>query len=124
MNRTFGVYLDDMIEYGKRAVAYLDGRDLDGLLSEPMRMDAIARAVEIMGEASKRMPADFKDRFPQIPWKDIARTRDRYAHRYNSLNWRAVWETVSQHVPAALVELEAARMIHDAENPPPAEPPA
>jgi uncharacterized protein with HEPN domain len=124
MSRTIGQHLDDMIEHGELAVLYLDGRTHAELLADGMRANAVARVVEIMGEACKRLPKDYTAAHPQVPWRLIARIRDILIHHYDGLDWRVIWETVSRHVPAVLAELRTLRSQYDAENPPPAvEPP-
>jgi uncharacterized protein with HEPN domain len=117
-HRTNLHHVDDMIEYGERAVTYLGGRSLPDLLADTMRSDAVARAVEIMGEACKRLPDAVKNRFPSVPWRNIARTRDKLIHHYDGVNWTIVWDIVSAHIPATIVELRAIRDILRAEEPP------
>jgi uncharacterized protein with HEPN domain len=122
--RTNVHYVEDMIEYGERAVRYLGGRSMAELIDDDMRSDAVVRAVEIMGEACKRLPAAVTDRFPAVPWKQIARTRDKLIHHYDGVNWKIVFEIVTVHVPVALVELRTIRDTLLAEEPPPPEVPA
>lgn len=111
--------IEDMIEYGGRTVAYLDGRSAAELAADKMRSDAVARALLVMGEACKRLPDAIRLRFPEVPWKEIARTRDRLIHHYHGVDWAVVHDIVTAHIPDALLKLGVIRDRLLAEEPPP-----
>ncbi len=50
-------------------------------------------------EAVKKIPELVKNRYPQIPWRDMAGMRDKLIHEYFGVNRRAVWDTVKQDIP-------------------------
>ena len=54
---------------------------------------AVVRALEIMGEATKRLPAALRDGYPNIPWREMAGMRDRIIHGYDTVDLRIVWDT-------------------------------
>ena len=60
--------------------------------------DAVIHRLEIIGEAVKNIPEDFKSQYPEIPWKDIARTRDKLIHGYFGIELDSVWEIVQQDI--------------------------
>lgn len=60
---------------------------------------AVTRAIEIIGEAVKKIPAQVKKRYPQITWKEMAGMRDKLIHEYFGVNLRAVWDTVKNDIP-------------------------
>ena len=74
--------------------------------NDRLRELAIERAIEIVGEAAKNVSAEYKAEHPQIPWKDITRTRDFFAHAYFKMNMDAVWEIVTVSLPELIAELE------------------
>ncbi|HMK93859.1 MAG TPA: HepT-like ribonuclease domain-containing protein [Candidatus Limnocylindrales bacterium] len=57
------------------------------------------RAVEIIGEASKNIPAAVKTKYSEIPWKDIAGMRDKVIHVYFGVDLKRVWRTVTEDIP-------------------------
>ncbi len=77
---------------------------------------AVLHALTVIGEASKRIPAEVLERYPEIPWRDVAGMRDNIAHGYFGIDLRFVWDTVQDDLPQ-LIRV-AQRML--AEDTPPA----
>jgi len=63
---------------------------------------ALERFLEIIGEAVKRLLPDLRDRCPQVPWKEIAGTRDRLAHGYDVIEHEVLWDAVQNDGPILL----------------------
>lgn len=63
-------------------------------LSNFMVQDAVVRNLEIIGEASKNIPADVKEKFPHIPWRDINAMRNKLIHEYFRVDAETVWNVV------------------------------
>lgn len=72
---------------------------------------AVVRALEIIGEATKRLPMEVRQEYPSIPWREMAGMRDRIIHGYDTVDLHIVWETVTQRIPALKSEIE--RIILD-----------
>jgi len=60
---------------------------------------AIVRSLEIIGEASKKIPADYKNKWNTIKWKDMAGMRDRLIHDYMGVNYSIVWDVIINKIP-------------------------
>ena len=95
-----------MLAYARDAVAFAEGQSRADLENDRLRELAIERAIEIVGEAAKNVSAAFKAEHPQIPWRDITRTRDFFAHAYFKMDADAVWEIVTVSLPELIAELE------------------
>ncbi|HEY9116115.1 MAG TPA: DUF86 domain-containing protein [Bacteroidales bacterium] len=60
---------------------------------------AIVRSLEIIGEATKKIPADFKAKWNTIEWKNMAGMRDRLIHDYMGVNYSIVWDVIANKIP-------------------------
>lgn len=61
---------------------------------------AVVRALEIIGEAVKKIPAPVKKRYPLVQWREMAGMRDKLIHEYFGVNLRSVWDTARKDIPA------------------------
>lgn len=60
---------------------------------------AFVRSLEIIGEAVKKIPEDFRAQYPSIEWRAIAGMRDRLIHDYLGVDYELIWDVVQKHVP-------------------------
>lgn len=67
--------------------------------SDPVIKKAFVRSIEIIGEAVKNIPFQFRNKYKSIPWKEIAGMRNRLIHEYFGVNYRIVWKTVKEEIP-------------------------
>lgn len=92
-------YKLDILEAIERAQLSVAGLDYNAFMEDLDKFEANVRRLEIIGEAVKRLSAEFKAQMPQIPWKEIAGFRDKAIHDYASLNAAIVWETINKDLP-------------------------
>ena len=60
---------------------------------------AVVRSLEIIGEATKKIPADIKLKWDSIQWKNMAGMRDRLIHDYMGINYSIVWDVIKNKIP-------------------------
>jgi uncharacterized protein with HEPN domain len=89
------------------------GRDIDrdAFLHDEDLQRAFARSLEIIGEATKRVPDTFREQHDGIEWRGMAGMRDRLIHGYFGVDYELVWEVVTEHVPALNEQLR--RLLAD-----------
>lgn len=68
-------------------------------LKDEVLKRAIVRSLEIIGEASKKIPADYKLKWKNVRWKDMAGMRDRLIHDYMGVNYMIVWDVIKNKIP-------------------------
>lgn len=90
-------HIVDEIDYLGRASRDIDRADF---LGDETLKRSFVRSLEIIGEAAKKLPADFKDRHPDIEWKKIAGMRDRLIHDYFGVDYHIVWDVATNKLPA------------------------
>jgi uncharacterized protein with HEPN domain len=69
-------------------------------LKDRKTQDAVIRNLEIIGEAVKNLPPEITEKYPDIPWKNIAGMRDRLIHHYFGVNLKMVWGVVETRLEA------------------------
>ncbi len=98
MSRISSLYLADIAESCERIHRYIDGVEFDDFILDEMRVDAVARNLEIIGEAVKNVPVEIRQLRPEIEWKKIARFRDIIAHHYFKIDYERVWDIARNKV--------------------------
>ena len=97
------VYLEDILASIGKIEQYTKGLTQTGFEKDQMVVDAVAKNLEIIGEAVKRLPADLKKANPEIEWKKVAGLRDILIHEYACVDLHIVWDVVTNKLPALKV---------------------
>jgi uncharacterized protein with HEPN domain len=71
----------------------------DDFMEDETLKRAVVRSLEIIGEATKKIPADIKVKWNTIQWKNIAGIRDRLIHDYMGVNYTIVWDVMKNKIP-------------------------
>src|ERR1700731_3093434 len=87
------------------ARAFVDGLNYDGFHDNQLVFYAVTRALEIISEASRRLPDDMRARHPEIPWSEMAGAGNVYRHDYEDVRTRLIWGTVHSRLPALLAAI-------------------
>jgi uncharacterized protein with HEPN domain len=73
--------------------------DKEEFLRDETLKRAAVQSLEIIGEATKKIPADFKMRWNMVKWKEMAGMRDRLIHDYMGVNYSIVWDVIKNKIP-------------------------
>ena len=99
MKDEYLVYVQDIVDAMSRSRSFVAGMDFQDFEQDIRTVYAVTRALEIIGEACKRVPEEIREEYPTIPWRAMAGMRDRLIHGYNNVNLTLVWETVYTQIP-------------------------
>ena len=105
--REWRIYLDDMIDFAGKVLAYTDGLDQAGFVASGLNYDATLRNLELIGEAATHIPDEIRSAHPDIPWRMIVATRNRLIHGYLGIDDDTLWSIVQDDVPELLPLLKA-----------------
>lgn len=100
------VLLIDILEAAQRIKSYIEGFTFKDFVTDTKTVDAVVRNLEIIGEASKILPEDFKERYKHVPWKIIAGLRNRVAHEYFGIDESIVWKIASEELEPLVRNIE------------------
>jgi uncharacterized protein with HEPN domain len=114
MDRAFIGYLEDILENAGNLKEFTAGLSFDAFVVDLKTQYAVTRALEIIGEAAKRVPTDFRDDHPAIPWRKMAGMRDVLAHQYEGINPMVLYRTATEDINAIIADLPA--IIADAKG--------
>jgi uncharacterized protein with HEPN domain len=81
------------------------GTTKEEFLSDETQKRAIVRSLEIIGEATKKIPADFKIKRNEVKWKEMAGMRDRLIHDYIGVNYSIVWDVIINKIPELCIQV-------------------
>ena len=99
MKRNIKLYLNDIIESIKRIEGYMKCITKETFPKDDKLQDAVIRRLEIIGEAAKNVPIDYRNKHPEIEWKKIAGMRDVLIHAYFGVVLERVWVAVRNDLP-------------------------
>lgn len=96
----------DIVLACRRISRFTASADQATFLSDEEKHWAVVSQLMLIGEAVRRLSAEFCDAHPSIPWPQVAAMRNRLIHHYDKIDWPLVWTTTKRDVPALLSELE------------------
>ncbi len=106
IDRRAKLWLLDMRDHALKAIEFLDGRDAAAILADPLRLYALNRAVEIVGEAANRVDPSLHVKLPAIPWRPAIDMRNKLIHGYDRVDVDVVVKTVRDDFPVLIAEIE------------------
>lgn len=107
MPRNYMLYLEDILESVKNIRSYVGKFDSNKLLKDRMRVDAVVRNFEIIGEAASKIPQETRDKYPSIEWRRISDFRNVLAHEYFGVDYELMWEIIKEKLPELEKQIKA-----------------
>ncbi|MCE2861989.1 MAG: DUF86 domain-containing protein [Opitutaceae bacterium] len=114
--RDYGDYLRDILEHAEAAEGFLAAvPDVDSLAADRRTFWALIRALEVIGEAARHLPPEFRALYPEVPWRGMTGMRDKVIHDYFGVDATVVWRTVKEDLPAVVDSIRG--ILHKLEKP-------
>jgi uncharacterized protein with HEPN domain len=106
MNKLDIIYIYHIRDSIKKIIDYSEGINEPDFKNRTIIQDAVIRQIEIIGEASSKLSAEFKKKFNNIPWKNIIGMRNKLIHDYFGVNINSVWKTIKLDIPFLKIEID------------------
>ena len=111
MTRDVNVYVADILECIRKVEQYTEGISCDEFLENTRDQDAVFRRLEVIGEAVKGIPQDIREKYPDIPWIQVAGLRDVLIHGYFGVKIERIWKIIEEDLPN--LKRQMIRIQHD-----------
>jgi uncharacterized protein with HEPN domain len=92
-------YLQDILETMDKVERFIGGMTFEQFLADDRTSFAVVRALEIIGEATKHIPASVRRRHPKVTWTSMAGMRDKLIHGYFGVDLEIAWKTATRLIP-------------------------
>ena len=99
MKKDIKIFLEHILESIKLIEEYVRDKKKSDFLKSKQLQDSVIRRIEIIREAVKNIPYDYKEKYTQIPWKQIIGMRDILIHQYFGIDLDLTWEVVKSDLP-------------------------
>jgi uncharacterized protein with HEPN domain len=97
--RSPDLFLLDMAVAAEKILDYSSGISFDELSSDELRKDAILRNIQVLGDAAKSIPQEFKSLHQEVDWKGVSGLRDIITHQYFRVDWSLIWTAIGADLP-------------------------
>jgi uncharacterized protein with HEPN domain len=99
MTKQLRVYFVDILEAIEEIEEFTGNLTFDEFTKNKMAIRAVTMDFAIIGEAAKQVPAEIKQKYPQIPWKQMTGIRDKIIHGYAYIKLAVLWDAISLDLP-------------------------
>lgn len=110
MKRDYCDSIQDMLNAINNIRTFIGGIDQQQFASDLKTVLAVIKSIEIIGEATKNIPSEIKDKYPEMPWRKMMGMRDKLAHHYFGIDLQMLWDTATDSIP--VLEEPLRRVLH------------
>ncbi len=100
------MYLEDILLAINRISEYIDGSDFKTFKKDYKTVDAVIRNFEIIGEASRSLASNIKDKYTEVPWSEMYLLRNKVSHEYFGVDYEIIWDVASNYLPENKIQIE------------------
>jgi len=92
-------YLDNILDAAGKIETFTRGMSYEEFSGDDKTVYAVTRALEVIGEATTCIPRQVRERYPSLPWSEMAGMRDKLIHAYFGINRAIIWRTIRDDIP-------------------------
>jgi uncharacterized protein with HEPN domain len=99
MTRNSKLFLTDILDCMVKIDKFIKGMQYEEFVADDKTSSAVIRKLEIIGEAVKNIPMEVRNKYLEIPWKEMAGMRDKLIHWYFGVDYELVWKVIKEDLP-------------------------
>lgn len=104
--RNYQLYLKDILDSMIKIRSYIKGHNYNSFTKNNMLIDAVIRNFEIIGEAVKHIPEEFKEKYKYIPWRKMNSLRNFLSHEYFGVDYSIIWKIAYDELPTDIENIK------------------
>lgn len=97
--RDYKLYFKDILDAFESIEKFVEDMSFENFKEDDKTTSAVIRKFEIIGEVTKQIPDKIKQKYSEVPWKEMAGMRDRLIHFYFGVDYNLVWATIKNRIP-------------------------
>ncbi len=106
MKRDCSLFIKDILKAIENIEEFTAGTSFEQFRSSEKTRSAVAWQIQVIGEATKNIPASVRSSYPEVPWKYMARIRDKVAHFYFGVDYEIIWDVIKKNIPEIKPNIE------------------
>jgi uncharacterized protein with HEPN domain len=104
--RNWKMRISDILQYIAKIRRFTKGYTLGDFQADEKTIDSVLRNLEIIGEATRHVPAEVRALHPELPWAEMLTMRNMVIHEYHGVNLQIIWQTVKEDLPPLVTPLK------------------
>ena len=116
MKREYKLFIQDIKECIAQIDKFVADLTLEEFKTDEMVSSAVVRKLEVIGEATKNIPSEIRQKYKELPWSDMARMRDKIIHGYFGIDYEVVWKTIKERLPEIKPKIDAILKLENRKN--------
>jgi uncharacterized protein with HEPN domain len=112
-DRTYKMYLEDLLLAMNRIGEYTEGLSFPAFKKDYKTVDAVIRNFEIIGEASRNLSSEIKEKYPDVPWAEMYLMRNKISHEYFGIDYEIIWDVATNDLPENKKQIENIIMLEE-----------
>ena len=116
MKREYKLFIQDIKECIVQIEEFVGNMAFEEFKADEKTSSAVVRKLEVIGEATKNIPTEIRQKYKELPWSDMAKMRDKIIHGYFGVDYEVVWKTIKERLPEIKPKIDNILKLENQKN--------